>query len=77
MNLTKAGQEFKQQWDHSFETVAKPSYCIFCKGTKIYWNGLRQRTASVMIDNEVAHFTDILCKTENRGVKTGGSHLHI
>jgi hypothetical protein len=62
MNLTKAGQEFKQQWDHFFETVEKPCCCIFCKGTKIYWNGQRQRTASVMIANKVAHLTDILCK---------------
>jgi hypothetical protein len=62
MNLAKAGQKFKQQWDRFFETAEKPLCCIFCEGTKIYWNGQRQRTASVMIDNEVFYLTDILCK---------------
>jgi hypothetical protein len=62
MNLSKASQKFKQRWDHFFETVEKPSCCIFCKGTPIYWNGQRQRTASVMIDTKVVYLTDIPCK---------------
>ncbi|MCK4727644.1 MAG: hypothetical protein KAT27_01860 [Desulfobacterales bacterium] len=62
MNLAKAGQKFKQQWDRFFKTAEKPLCCIFCEGTKIYWNGQRERTASVLIGDEVVHLTDILCK---------------
>ncbi|MFQ5976227.1 MAG: hypothetical protein ACE5J5_07935 [Candidatus Hydrothermarchaeales archaeon] len=62
MNLHKAVEKFKEQWDRFFETVEKPSGCIFCEGSRIYWNGQRERTASVLIGDEVVYLIDILCK---------------
>jgi hypothetical protein len=62
MNLAKAGQEFKEQCDRFFETAQKPASCIFCNCTKIYWNGQRQRTASVKRGDEVVYHADIICR---------------
>ncbi|MBW1797354.1 MAG: hypothetical protein JRJ21_02880 [Deltaproteobacteria bacterium] len=62
MNLQEALEKLKKQWRHFFETVKKPRNCIFCEGTRIYWNGQRERTASVLTGDEVVHLTDLLCK---------------
>jgi hypothetical protein len=62
MNLCKADQKFKEQCDRFFETVKRPASCIFCNCTKIYWNGQRQRTASVKWKDEMVYHADILCK---------------
>lgn len=62
MNLYQAVGKIKEQWDRFFETVEKPCSCIYCQGTRIYWNGQRERTASIFIEEEVVYLTDILCK---------------
>lgn len=62
MNLQEAVEKFKEEWDRFFETVEKPGSCIFCWCSQIYWNGQRERTASVVIGDEVAYLTGILCK---------------
>jgi hypothetical protein len=62
MSLHKGGKKFKELCDRFFETVKKPSHCPFCQGLRIYWNGHRERTASVMADDGVVHLTGILCK---------------
>lgn len=62
MSLHKGGKEIKGLWDHFFETVKKPGHCPFCQGLRIYWNGHRERSASVLEGDRVIHLTDILCK---------------
>jgi hypothetical protein len=62
MKLSKAVKKCKEQWDHFFETVQKPSSCIFCESSRLYWNGKRERAASVQIEDEVGYMTDILCR---------------
>ena len=62
MTVQKAMEKFKEQWGRFYETAQKPCCCLFCKGYRVYWNGQRERTASVLIGNEVVYFTDILCK---------------
>ncbi len=62
MNLHQAVGEIKEQWDRFFETVERPCSCIYCQGPRIYWNGQRERTASILIEEEVVYLTDILCK---------------
>ena len=62
MKLQKEIDKIKEQWGYFFETVEKPRNCIFCEGTRIYWNGQRERTASVLTGDEVVYLTDILCK---------------
>jgi hypothetical protein len=62
MSLHKGSEEFKDRWDRFFQTVEKPSHCLFCQGRRVYWNGHRERSASVMEGGRVSHFTDILCR---------------
>lgn len=62
MNLQEAAEKFKQQWDRFFQTAQKPSSCIFCRYPEVYWNGQRQRSASVLIADDVVYLPDIRCK---------------
>lgn len=62
MNLQEEVKKFKEEWNRFYETTEKPSSCIFCRGCRIYWNGQRERTASILIGDEVVYLTDILCK---------------
>lgn len=62
MKLQKEIDKIKEQWGYFFETVEKPRTCVFCEGARIYWNGQRERTASVLTGDEVVYLTDILCK---------------
>jgi hypothetical protein len=62
MSLYKAINKFKEQWDLYLERVEKPGSCIFCEGDRLYWNGYRERSASVLIGDEVVYLVDILCK---------------
>ena len=62
MKLQKEIDKIKEQWRHFSETVDKPSNCIFCEGTRVYWNGQRERTASVLRGDDVVYLTEILCK---------------
>lgn len=38
----------------------RPAACIFCRGTRVWWNGRHERTASVLEDNEVVYVTSIV-----------------
>ena len=62
MSLHNGTGKFKELCDRFFETVTKPRCCPFCYGRRIYWNGHRERSASVMEGDRVTHFTDILCR---------------
>jgi hypothetical protein len=62
MSLHKGTEKFKELCDRFFETVTKPRCCPFCYGRRIYWNGHRERSASVMEGDRVTYFTDILCR---------------
>jgi hypothetical protein len=62
MSLHNGGGKFKELCDRFFVTVKKPRCCPFCSCRRIYWNGHRERSASVMEGDCVSHFTDILCR---------------
>lgn len=62
MNVQEEAEKLKQQWNKYFEEVKKPCECIFCKCLKLFWNGRRERTASVLIGNQTEHLVDILCR---------------
>ena len=62
MSLHNGGGKFKELCDRFFEAVKKPRCCPFCYGQRIYWNGHRERSASVMEGDRVSHFTDIVCR---------------
>ena len=62
MSLPKGSKEYKESWDQFFETVNKPCCCPFCQGFRIYWNGYRERSASVLDGDQVAYLSDVLCR---------------
>jgi hypothetical protein len=62
MSLHKGSEEFKKAWDRFSETVDKPCCCPFCQGRRIYWNGYRERSASVLDGDEVAYLSDVVCR---------------
>jgi len=62
MSLHEEIDKFKEQWDCYLERIEKPNSCIFCHGDRLYWNGYRERSASVLIGDAVVYLTDILCK---------------
>lgn len=52
----------KRRWQAFYASAAKPTWCIFCSGSHIWWNGWRQRTASVLIDEQVVHVDAVACR---------------
>ncbi|MFH1628257.1 MAG: DUF6431 domain-containing protein [Pseudomonadota bacterium] len=62
MSLHKRSEKFKELCDRFFETVKKPPCCPFCNGRRIYWNGHRERGASVMEGDRVIYLSDIVCR---------------
>lgn len=57
MNVQEEAEKLKQQWNQFFEEVKKPCKCI-----KLFWNGRRERTASVLIGDQTVYLIDILCR---------------
>jgi hypothetical protein len=43
-------------------SVKKPHHCPLCRCRRIYWNGSRERSASVLEGDNVSYLTDILCR---------------
>jgi hypothetical protein len=62
MSLHKGSEEYKEAWDQFLETVNKPGCCPLCQGSRIYWNGYRERSASVLDGDKVAYLSDVLCR---------------
>lgn len=62
MSLHKGSEEFKKAWDRFFETVDKPCCCPFCQSRRIYWNGYRERSASVLEGDRVIYLNEVLCR---------------
>ena len=62
MSVHKGSAELKKAWEQFFETVDKPCCCPFCQSPRIYWNGYRERSASVLDGDKVAYLSDVLCR---------------
>lgn len=62
MNLQEEAEKLKEQWNRIYDNLDKPCECIFCKCVRLYWNGRRERTASVLINDQVVYVTGIWCK---------------
>jgi hypothetical protein len=73
MGLQEVARKLKEKWRRFFETVDKPVCCVFCQGSKVFWNGSRDRTASVKVEAEdesgVVHLTDVACRRAKCGTK--------
>ena len=62
MSITEGIEAIKRRWQRFSETANKPARCIFCQGRRIWWNGLRQRAASVWVDGEVIYLPEVTCR---------------
>jgi hypothetical protein len=62
MSITEGIEAIKRRWQRFCETASKPARCIFCQGRRLWWNGLRQRTASVWVDGEVIYLPEVTCR---------------
>lgn len=62
MNITDEMDELKGWWQHFFQTAKKPARCLFCMGVRIWWNGVRQRAASLWIEGQSVYLPEVLCR---------------
>lgn len=60
--MAQGVEKLKQEWQAFYANAAKPACCIFCSGWRVWWNGWRQRTASVLIDEQVVHVDAVACR---------------
>ena len=51
-----------RQWKGFYDKAAKPGNCQFCGGTRIWWNGWRRRTASVLVGDQVVYVDEVACR---------------
>jgi hypothetical protein len=62
MSVHKGSEELKKAWGQFFETVDKPCCCPFCQGLRIYWNGYRERSSSVLEGDQIVYLSDVVCR---------------
>lgn len=62
MSLTDAVQHLKSDWDTFTCKVVRPENCLFCGALRVWWNGYRERTASVSFEGVVHFLTGIRCR---------------
>jgi hypothetical protein len=62
MSVHKGSEELKKAWDQFSQTVEKPCSCPFCQGRRIYWNGYRERSASVLEGGRVVYLSEVVCR---------------
>ena len=60
--MAQGVETLKQEWQAFYANAAKPACCIFCRGSHVWWNGWRQRTASVVIDEQIVHVDAVACR---------------
>jgi len=61
MNITEIVDQLKGRWKRFAEQAKKPAQCIFCAGQKIWWNGMRQRSASILVEGMGIYLNEVLC----------------
>jgi hypothetical protein len=72
MKITEIVDGLKGRWNRFAEEAKKPAQCIFCAGCKIWWNGKRQRSASILVEGVAVFLSEVLCPR----VKCGTSDCH-
>ncbi len=61
MKITEKVDQLKGRWKRFAEQARKPAQCIFCAGQKIWWNGMRQRSASILVEGMGIYINEVLC----------------
>jgi hypothetical protein len=62
MKIAEATEQLKQRWKQFAEKAKKPAQCIFCAGLKVWWNGKRERSASLLVDGVVIYLAEVVCR---------------
>ncbi|MFC1707825.1 hypothetical protein ACFL59_13600 [Planctomycetota bacterium] len=52
----------KQRWMKFFKTVRRPASCPDCGHQRVWWDGSRRRSATVLAGEAVAHIDGIPCR---------------
>jgi hypothetical protein len=60
--ITEATEQLKQRWKEFAEKAKKPAQCIFCAELKVWWNGRRERSASLLVDGVVIYLAEVVCR---------------
>ena len=69
MTVSQAQQRLNDRWRQFYENARLPAACVFCEGTKLWWNGTRVRSASVLCEGEVVHLSEVPCRRIKCGTK--------
>jgi len=69
MTVAQAQQRLNDRWRQFYENARLPAACVFCEGTKLWWNGTRVRSASVLCEGEVVHLSEVPCRRIKCGTK--------
>ena len=60
--ISQAAEALKRRWKVFYDNVAKPARCMVCSGSRIWWNGSRRRSASVLVEGEVVYVDEVTCR---------------
>jgi hypothetical protein len=61
MSLGQAPEWFRRWWEEISERVDRPAACIYCGHDRVWWNGWRVRTATVLVASVVVFLTGVRC----------------
>lgn len=62
MGLSPSGEDRKRSWLEHFEARERPRRCVSCGHVRVWWNGSRHRSASVMAQGTVEYLPDLRCR---------------
>jgi hypothetical protein len=62
MDVHRNAQILKEAWIRFFREVARPKACLACDGARVWWDGSRERTASIRLDDQTVHISGIPCR---------------
>ncbi len=60
--LPEGARAIKDVWQRFFDTVAAPRECIFCPLGHVVFNGVAERSASVLLAGLVVYVGSVLCR---------------
>ncbi len=69
MSLGQAPEWFRSKWTDFSKTVKRPEACVYCGHPVLWWNGTRERSATVLVDGVIAFLVGICCPRVKCGNK--------
>lgn len=61
-SISQEAEVLKDQWKAFYDTAEKPVRCLFCSQSRIWWNGWRHRSASVLVGDQIVHLDEVACR---------------